>query len=346
MPESNELKRIKRKYGEDFMRLCRELFPTILEKDGQLEEILSLSFAGNSRTLCQDIVDARLEEDFKDYIYGKISAQILERKLTIEKNPYELFNEVGYDLIECLTEDEIQEFRKYYEPNEELCTFNGGRLNRCVVFFAVKKNVENIKREDFETPQREDEYGTSVMGIQFNREGMCTVSIKNRYNHTVNNPDATYGNDLDRIVPGLTQSFAILLEKEYGLKLNSANVEEFEIPGYVVADDGRYYKYNVEMNGLYYCPGNIVIQDGTPKKLEKKESQILIDYFVLDMRNKIIKLYDTKLTDSFLDAFQNLSESSIEIEKSKINGTRVIKISKIQKLKYNIYITFSYLTFK
>ena len=330
MPESNELKRIKRKYGEDFMRLCRELFPTILEKDGQLEEILSLSFAGNSRTLCQDIVDARLEEDFKDYIYGKISAQILERKLTIEKNPYELFNEVGYDLIECLTEDEIQEFRKYYEPNEELCTFNGGRLNRCVVFFAVKKNVENIKREDFEIPQREDEYGTSVMGIQFNREGMCTVSIKNRYNHTVNNPDATYGNDLDRIVPGLTQSFAILLEKEYGLKLNSANVEEFEIPGYVVADDGRYYKYNVEMNGLYYCPGNIVIQDGTPKKLEKKESQILIDYFVLDMRNKIIKLYDTKLTDSFLDAFQNLSESSIEIEKSKINGTRVIKISKIQ----------------
>ena len=95
--------------------------------------------------------------------------------------------------------------------------------------FAVKKNAEEIKREDFESPKREDEYGTSVMSIQFSKKGRCTVSIKNRYNHTVNNPDATYGNDLDRITFGLKQSFADLL-LERGMQLDENNVEEFEIP--------------------------------------------------------------------------------------------------------------------
>ena len=161
-----------------------------------------------------------------------------------------------------------------------------------IVFFAVKKNVKEIKREDFKNPQREDMYGTSVMGIQFNREGLCTVSIKNRYNHTVNNPDATYGNNLDRIVPGLTQSFAILLDREYGLRLNDFNQDELEIPNYVVACDGRYYKYNMEVAGKYYCPGNIIISGGDVKSLEKSESQILMDYFIFDIKDKFIKVYD------------------------------------------------------
>ena len=42
--ESNELKKIKKLYGEKFMHLCRELFPTILEKEGALTEILNSTF--------------------------------------------------------------------------------------------------------------------------------------------------------------------------------------------------------------------------------------------------------------------------------------------------------------
>ena len=33
------------------------------------------------------------------------------------------------------------------------------------------------------------------------------VSIKNRYNHTVENPDCTFNNNLDNIIPGLIKSF-------------------------------------------------------------------------------------------------------------------------------------------
>ena len=84
------------------------------------------------------------------------------------------------------------------------------------------------------------------------------VSIKNRYNHTVENPDATYGNDLDKIVPGLADSFARLI-KSRGYYYSDANVEQLRIPGYVVGPDKRYYKYNFETDGIYFCPGNIII---------------------------------------------------------------------------------------
>ena len=36
----NELKRIKRRYGEEMMHLCRDLFPTLLETPGKLITIL------------------------------------------------------------------------------------------------------------------------------------------------------------------------------------------------------------------------------------------------------------------------------------------------------------------
>ena len=306
------------------MHLCRELFPTILEKEGKLLEILTTTFSTNTRTLYEDIIDNDLEEKFKNFIYSKIDEE--KEKKTIEvKSPYELLEEAGYNLYECHNEEEIQNFKKYFAPREALCTFNGGRLDRCVVFFAVKKNVDNIRRKAFENPQREDEYGTSVMSIQFNKKGKCTVSIKNRYNHTVNNPDATFGNDLNRIIPGLEQSFEDLL-KQRGLKLEDDNKEELDIPNYVVASDGKYYKYNMEVNGVYYCPGNIIIDDGEVIQLPK--NQTLIDYFILDETEKTLELYDKTIQDSFIDAFEKIKNIKIKKNISKGNGGRVITIEK------------------
>lgn len=258
MAELKELMLIKKNYGERFARMCRRFFPTLLENEGVLLSILKNTFSENCKTLYEDITAKNLEEKFKNYIYSQTKIKEEIEELSDDKTPYELFELAGYDLFECKTEKEIQEFRKYYAKNEELCTFLGGRLRECIVFFAVKKNVDLIKRNDFQTPKREDEYGTSVMSIQFSKIGSCIVSIKNRYNHRVNNPDATYGNDLDRIVPGLKKSFEKLLF-ERGFKLNNNNVERFSMLNYVLAMDGRYYKYNMEVNGIYYCPGNIII---------------------------------------------------------------------------------------
>lgn len=316
MTNEEELKKIKKIYGEKFMKLCRELFPTILEQEGKLLQILSQSFSENCKNLYEDIRNQSIEAEFKNYVYSQVNVESIKENELPTKTPYELLDEAGYVLTECHNEAEIQQFEKYYAPGEQLCTFFGGRLNRCVVFWAVKKDVDKIKREDFNNPQREDEYGTSVMGIQFSKTGMCTVSIKNRYNHTVNNPDATYGNDLDRIIPGLTESFAVLL-KNKGLDLNNSNIEELQINGYVVAEDGKYYKYNFEYNGRYFCPGNIIIDNGEVVKLKNPEKQMLIDNFILDMKNKNITPYVEWLNDSFIDGLQNIEK--IEVIKHKEN---------------------------
>ena len=324
MSNSKELNRIKKLYGEKFMHLCRSLFPTLLEQEGLLTNVLKSTFSTNSRTLYDDIVNSDLEEEFKNYIYIKIDVEKEKPEIIGEKTPYQLLDENGYDLYECNSEEEIQSFKKYYKPGEELCTFRGNRLNRCVVFFAVKKDAEEIKREDFNKPKREDEYGTSVMSIQFTKSQNSTVSIKNRYNHTVNNPDATYGNNLDEIASGLRQSFEKLLS-ERGLTLNSSNIEAFYIPGYVVADDGKYYKYNMEINGNYYCPGNVIIDLGNVIKLEP-EKQELIDYFILDKENKTLNLYDSAISDSFIDGFKNIDSIEMANNNNSEQKTKTITI--------------------
>lgn len=65
---SEDLKIIKKKYGEDMMHLCRKLFPTILEKDiNELSTILLQNFYPN-KNLCQDIINNNLITDFRSYI--------------------------------------------------------------------------------------------------------------------------------------------------------------------------------------------------------------------------------------------------------------------------------------
>ena len=300
----DDLKVIRKKYGEKMYHFCRESFPTLLEEPGKLSKLLSDNFH-ESHSLFDDIVANGKESEFKNYIYSLIDVEN-NNELVMVKTPEELMSEAGYVLVECYNEGDIQAFRKYYARREELCTFKGGRLNRCRVFFAVKKNVLDIKREDFKKPKREDEYGTSVISIQFTKDGTYTLSIKNRYNHTVNNPDATFSNNLDNIIPGLTESF----ERYKGI-IQRYKSQNFEIKGYVRANDGKYYKYNYEINNVYYCPDNIIIDNFNVKRYDKSR-YLIIDYFIIDLSNKSISLYDKKLSDSFCDVIKDINKIEID----------------------------------
>ena len=267
MAESKELKKIKKKYGEEFMHLCREIFPTILENEGELFEILTGVFSDNCKTLYEDITSEEAEQEFEQFImdiYIQKSELTTKEEITTDKNPYEL-----------------------------------------------------------------DEYGTSVMSIQFEKNGICTCSIKNRYNHTVNNPDATYGNDLDRIIPGLSYSFKKLL-KERGLEFEKGNIQLFDLNNYQGANNGKYYKYNLEKEGIYFCPGNIIIKNSNVKKLEHPESQLLINYYIVDLKNKTISLADQSLKDSFPEVIGEIED--IKVAK-KENGRKTLIIK--QKLYDN-----------
>ena len=327
---NKDLKIIKKKYGENMMHLCRKLFPTILEKEGILSQVILDSFEV-SHELYNDLISNNLVVAFENYIYERLDYKT-DKIVKITKTPKELLSEAGYDLYECHTEGDIQAFKKYYSPGEELCTFRGGRLENCYVFFAVKKNIEEIKRANFHNPDRQDLYGTSVLSIQFTRDDAHHLSIKNRYNHTVVNPDATFSNNLDNIIPGLTDSF----EKCYGMaqKCNSTN---FEIPNYVCVGE-KYYKYNYEIDNIYYCPNNIIIDNYEVKRLDKRR-YILLDYYILDLQNKEIKSYQP--IDSFPSTIGKITK--IEVEKDEeekrikietVDGSVFISLDKNNNIIY------------
>ena len=305
------LKKIKKHYGESMSQLCRDLFPNLIEDD-VLFNLLTSKFQ-QQKSLCADIVEQGKESEFKNYIYSLIDVE-QETSVAVTKTPKTLMLEAGYNLHECKTEKEIQAFKKHYAKSEELCTFNNNRLNSCHVFFAIKTNVDEIKRKDYENPQRQDDYGTSVISIQFAKGNVNYLSIKNRYNHKVNNPDNTFNNNLDNIIDGLTESF----KNEYNFNFTT-NKNKFELLGYTFAD--KFYKFNYEINNIYYCNNNVIIDNGVVTEYDKSK-YLIVDYFIINLQEKTVSLYDSSLKDDFVNCFEDIQ--NIEIVNSLNN--KVIKL--------------------
>jgi hypothetical protein len=102
------------------------------------------------------------------------------------------------------------------------------------------------------------------------------------------------------------------------------------IPGYVKDYSGKYYKYNMEVNGIYYCPDNIIIEEGEATRIgNDKGTIILTDYYKIDLERKSIELIDDTIEDSFLETIENIEK--IEIENDKSTKTKRIKIIANQK---------------
>ncbi len=316
---NTDLKRIKKKYGERVMHFCRSHFSSLLETPGLLPELFEKTFDPNPY-LGKDMAEV---SESSDFFVRVIMSQIEKKQDTIDgpyENPFELMRKAGYRLIECHTEQEIQAFKKYYAHGEELCTFKGGRLNHCFVFFAVRDDVDDIKREDFLNPAREDRYGTSVISIQFDRiDGL--VSIKNRYNHTVDNPDATFSNNLDFIIPGLRDSFEKYIRDKYDSHF-SMNLFDCSSLLYVKGNDGRYYRFFTYVDGVYYCENNIIIDNGkviTDYSGEKKPQYI----FCSDINSNVCYIFDTHAKKVF--TYDGKENEFTE----KINSSGVIREIKV-----------------
>ncbi len=311
-----ELDRIKDKYGEKMMHLCRELFPTILETPDLLFTILYSHFDYN-KDLYDDIVNNNLVEDFRNYIFDEVHIDV--EKKTTNKTVKELLDEAGYDLYECKTQKDIDSFKKYFAKGEEICTFHTRRLDNSYVFFAVKKDVDTIKRKDFPYPERQDKYGTSVISIQFTKGNINTIRITNRYNHKVENSDATFSNNLDNIIPGLTFAF----EKEYNLCVDKRYYNNFEIPSYIKTSSLKYIKYNYSTFNTYFCNNNVIVEDFVEvDKYREKEKYLFMDCYILDLQNKRLIAHNQEIVkDSFV--YGIISFDKAEIYKTE-NGKIVI----------------------
>ena len=307
MDLNKDLKYIKKKYGEKMMHYCRECFPTILNVPGKLVEILNTHFYCVKDSLYNDIKENHKESEFNDFVYSNAGLKNEYDIRDVSKTPKELLDDAGYDLFECKTVEEVNSFKKYFILGEQLCTFldPASRLENKYVFFAVKKNILDIKREDFLIPDRQDEYGTSVISIQFTRDKNNHLSIKNRYNEVVNNPDFTFDNNLDNIIPGLTMSFY----KAYGIREIYDENSEFQMEHYI-SIGGEYYKYNYKLNDIYYCTNNIIVYNGKVIKYDP-EKYIIMDYFIIDLVNKKVDVFDNKLRDSFSEVIGKIKNIEI-----------------------------------
>lgn len=308
--------KLKKDYGEKFAQYCKSTFPTLLDRN-MLYEVVSKSFVAN-RFLYDDLVANNRLQSFNEYIYGNYDDGV--RQGVFNENietPEVLMRRAGYRLKKINKPEDFDEFVKYYADDELLCSFRNPerKLVFHTVFFAVKDGAEDIERGLI--PRRQDPYGTSVISIQFSKaKKNRMLSIKNRYNHTVPDSDATFSNDLENIYPGLTDSFI----RHYNIDLSKSKLK-FSMPNYVMANDNKFYKYNYHIRNFYYCPDNVVIIDGEPIRYDKGKYEVF-DYFVLDKKHKF--MYFAPHIDAFVNQFDKMTGT--EVTKVGEDGDRLITI--------------------
>lgn len=195
----------------------------------------------NARNIFSDLTEYEIKSLCAEISNNGTIGQI---RNTTQEEIKQAFNTAGYDVVIFDDYNKILECKKYYSQNEIICTYNSlkSRMNEYHMIVAVKKNIDDIKRSDF--PQREDEYGTSILNIQIAKNG-SHMSIKNRYNHTVSNPDSTLNNNLDILYYGL-QSMVL---GYYNLASLNSNKSYYKN---IVNIGGVYLKYHTEKNNVYF----------------------------------------------------------------------------------------------
>ncbi len=335
--KTKELNKIKDLYGENFAKFCRDNFGEILAEEGKLLTFLTEHFAPN-KLLLQDITSRNFVSDFIEYVYSENVELAQTESLHILKEPDALLEEHGYKLYECKTEEQVNLFKKFYAKNEVLCTFNDvkGRLARNHIFFIVRQDVSKIKREQFSDPKPDDAYSTSVLCLQFSKGEFNHISIISRYNHSVKNPNATYGNDLNQIAPNLAQSFAKYydLNLDYGVNAFFRNMQK--AGKYILASDGKLYRFNFEHDGVYFCPNNVTISGGDVNEYSKFTFD-LVDNYLIDYQNKTCKnALARELSNPNADLINEQTGKIVKITTSKFacsNGTELTAETPVKKIE-------------
>lgn len=214
-------------------------------------------------------------EPIMNYLISLKNIKIIEKKE--HQDPIELLDKAGYNAYVVHNLAEQNAISGYFEPSERLCTFSDDtRFKRYYIINAVRKDVDNIRRADFDKPMREDKYGTSVISIQILKSGGF-ISIKNRYNHTVSNPDNTFNSCPDNIIDGLSDALRSYFNVDF-------SAQKTDLPEGYVLQNNRIIKYNYEHNNIYVGDG-FYASDGNITEINKS-SEILLDTILFNLQTK------------------------------------------------------------
>ena len=141
---------IKKQNGERFAKAIRAYDNGIFDIP-DLDKIVK--FAG------------RESEVLMDYLISLKDVKIEEHG--VHQHPFDLLSKAGYNAYYADTLEKQNWPKQFYAKGEELCTFSDpDRYKNYHIIVAIKKNVKDIKRENFTHPMLEDVYGTSVLKIQ------------------------------------------------------------------------------------------------------------------------------------------------------------------------------------
>jgi hypothetical protein len=119
---------------------------------------------------------------------------------------------------------------------------------------------------------------------------------KNRYNHTVNNPDATFNNNPDNIIPGLSTS----LKKHFDVDFNAS---QSKMPNNFRLLHDQFVYFNNEFNNTYFGPdyyfsGNKITKLNT-------DYEVMMDYYILNIKTGTVQDI-AGLNDSTYKTFQDI----------------------------------------
>ena len=255
---------IRRQNGEAFARAIRDFDSGIFEIEN-LPEILK--FAGRNPLVLLKFLKS---------LKTKIKSQKVD---TLD--PFVLLKRAGYDAFYADNLEKQNSIRPYFKEDEELCTFiDSSRYKNYHILHCIKEGAEDIKRENYlGIEERDDSYGTSVISIQMLKTGGF-IKITNRYNHTVPGCDNTFNSNPENIIAGLTQA----LQHHFDVTFSVGNVN---VPNGFVFQNGCLYQYQYEMNNCY-IGRDFYLKDGVVFPLEK-DSQMMVDSFVFDLKNREIQ---------------------------------------------------------
>jgi len=302
--ESQNHKIYKKAFGEKVTQLIRKNYPQSLDDLGFLDYI---SRKCKTKTNVRNVLS-----NIENLLYVKnsyLNDKKNEEEIKDKKNLEDVLERAGYEYEIITNVNELMKFKEFYAPGEALCTFDNpqGRLNDYRMIVLFKKGMDKIKRS--ENPQREDEYSTSLLNIQIHNK-FGNVSIKSRYNHTVDNPDAVYSNNLDKISEGLTNA----IERKLGIKIDRKGT--IEIPNNLKWAEDFIINSWIERNNVYV--GEDVYVDNDRVYWIDPDKELIVDQFLINFKEKTVR--DLLETDkSFLqeDLENALKENKLEINKIK-----------------------------
>ena len=288
---------IKKQNGEKFAQTIRARDNGIFEVPDIVER---LRFAG------------RDAEPLLPYLSSLKDIKIQEQAVT--KTPYELLDEAGYNAYYADTLEKQNAIRPYFAIGEELCTFQDpSRYQHYYIIHAIKKNVDQIKRADFKRPDRQDAYGTSVISIQISKTN-GTISIKNRYNHSVDCPDNTFFSNPDNIIYGLSQS----IRKEFGVDFSSQSVS---LPDNYMLVNGHVLNYHSEDNNYHF--GSNFYEFNDKIYPIDKDKELVLGTSILNFKTRTVRC-PARASDCFCQVFSDqIKGKSLQLKRAP-NGAHDI----------------------